>query len=1080
MDISTPLTHTKVLVPRRREELLSRPRLLRLVNEFLDSKLIIVAAPAGYGKTSLMVDFAHQTDMPVCWYSLDSLDQSPYRFVSHLIASISVRFPSFGMNSMAALRAMNQDELNLDSLVSIIVNDAYEHISEHFMVVLDDFHLVEKNQNIRYFINRFLQDIDENCHLVVISRTLLALPDLPLLVARSQVGGLSYEELTFNAEEFRELLKKNFDQELSEEQAEQLVTDTEGWITGLLLSTQVNSRVTEENKRITRVSGINVYEYLTQQVVNLQSEDVQIFLYFSSLLEEFDANLCRIVIGEALGSEKNWDQLMSQVLRQNLFVLPLSEPGEEKIWLRYHHLFQDYLQKQAFDKYPEESRLILLKFAEKLTEFEDWERAYQIYSRLKAEDAIIGLLLNSGPKMVSKGKFKTIGEWIAQLPENRVYRNPGLLSLKGTVEIIQGDTKNGLEELNDAIKMMGDHFDPKFYFPAILRRAVTNLLLGNYQDALVDVDWVLNTTNEKDLVLYRADAYHEKGMTLYYLGKLTDSLQCLENALAKYQEIRDNEAAAKVLMSVGLVAKASGDLTKAENAYQRALAYYQETGNIIWQTNLHNNLGVLHHLMGHYEKAADYLEKSIEYSKIGNYPRMEAYALASIGDLYRELDALPESSEANWQARIISHRTEDHFLNFYLDLVDVRINRMQGKLNEAEEALNDILKRVNENGSPQEKNLCLLEFGAISVEKNNFEVAKDELEKVFQYYLSEGYQIEAAQASLLLASGYIHQNQQEKAIFYFTQYLKLLSDNEYSHSRIVLGKEYKKFVWELHKIPQLQFYIDDLIASINNHENEIPQLRRKIRNKASAVPLAPPKIIIQGLGKIQVKVSDKILTNSDWQGNVSRDLFFYILMHKNGVSKDEIGEVFWPESSAADLKLRFKNAIYRLRRATGKDVIRYQDDLYTFNRFQDYEYDVESFMKEINFARDAKEVIDSIRHYEEAIKYYKGEFLPKTNESWAINEREYLSILYIDTLENLASLNLEVKAYENTILYCQMLINQDPCFENAHRLAMKAYFETGNRAAVIRQYEKCKEALAEELDAKPSEITQQLYVSLIR
>lgn len=192
-----PVTRTKIIVPRRRAEILSRSRLIELLDELLDNRLIIVAAPAGYGKTSLLVDYASATQWPFCWYALDSLDADPQRFIAHFIAALNVRFPQFGKICLESLQNMSQDRLDLDLLISLIINDAYENIPEHFILVLDDFHLVTGSDEIIYFVNRFIQEVDENCHLILVSRRLLNLPDLTLMVARSQVGGLSFEELTF-------------------------------------------------------------------------------------------------------------------------------------------------------------------------------------------------------------------------------------------------------------------------------------------------------------------------------------------------------------------------------------------------------------------------------------------------------------------------------------------------------------------------------------------------------------------------------------------------------------------------------------------------------------------------------------------------------------------------------------------------------------------------------------------------------------------------------------------------------------------------------------------------------------------
>ncbi len=303
--MNTMVTRTKIIVPRRPANLLTRGCLVDLMLDLLEYRFILVTAPAGYGKTSLLIDFAHQADMPVCWYSLDALDQDPQCFLAHFIASIAERFPNFGRQAEAILSDSSAG-FDLNQLVRVVVNEAYERIREHFVIVLDDSHLVAGNKTIDHFVSSFAQHVDENCHLFLSSRTPPNLPDLGLMTARSQMGGLASQELAFRADEIQSLMLQNYHLSMPASEAGKLARDTEGWITGLLLSAQSMGQGMDDRVRLAQASGVGLYDYLAQQVLDRQPAPVRDFLLRTSLLEEFDADLCVKV----LGADENWRDLM--------------------------------------------------------------------------------------------------------------------------------------------------------------------------------------------------------------------------------------------------------------------------------------------------------------------------------------------------------------------------------------------------------------------------------------------------------------------------------------------------------------------------------------------------------------------------------------------------------------------------------------------------------------------------------------------------------------------------------------------------------------------------------------------------
>jgi LuxR family maltose regulon positive regulatory protein len=148
-----PISKTKIISPRRRVELLTRKRLLDLLFEALESKLALVSAPAGYGKTSLLIDAVQEIEFTCRWLSLDELDRDPQRFLAYLVSSIAERFPGVGGQTAAVMKNIASFEDEMERLAVTLVNEAYESIHEHFVLILDDFHIFAGVQPIYDFLN---------------------------------------------------------------------------------------------------------------------------------------------------------------------------------------------------------------------------------------------------------------------------------------------------------------------------------------------------------------------------------------------------------------------------------------------------------------------------------------------------------------------------------------------------------------------------------------------------------------------------------------------------------------------------------------------------------------------------------------------------------------------------------------------------------------------------------------------------------------------------------------------------------------------------------------------------------------
>ena len=184
---------------------------------------------------------------------------------------------------------------------------------------------------------------------------------------------------------------------ISDEKAQELVDKSEGWITGLQLSSLDIVQGVAGRLQVARAAGVDLFDYLGEQVLDQQPEEIRFFLLRSSLLEEFDAALCEDVFGELYPRRKDWHLWINSIIQNNLFALPV---GHEIGWVRYHHLFRDFLQDHLTKEHPEEIPPILQKLAQAYEARNEWEKAYHIQKRLEDVDALAGLIERAAPHLL--------------------------------------------------------------------------------------------------------------------------------------------------------------------------------------------------------------------------------------------------------------------------------------------------------------------------------------------------------------------------------------------------------------------------------------------------------------------------------------------------------------------------------------------------------------------------------------------------------------------------------------------------------------------------------------------------------
>jgi LuxR family maltose regulon positive regulatory protein len=333
--MKTDLLASKFYFPPHHLDLVPRPHLLESLEEGLNRKLTLVSAPAGFGKTTLLSEWIRDGGHPAAWLSLDKNDNDLSRFLIYLIAALQRIDPEIGIDVQAALEESHSPhfEILLTRLVSEI-----EKLPDKVIILLDDYHLID-SKSVHDVINFLIEYLPATIHLVICGRTDPPLP-IPRLRVRGEVNEVRTSHLRFTKNEMATYLNGLMGFELPSDSIAALEARTEGWIASLKLAAISMQGRQDWPEFITQFSGTHRYviDYLIDEVMARQPEEVQTFLRRTSILERFCAPLCKYVVG---GSEDM--DIINYLDRSNLFLIPLDDHRE---WYRYHHLFADFLSQR--------------------------------------------------------------------------------------------------------------------------------------------------------------------------------------------------------------------------------------------------------------------------------------------------------------------------------------------------------------------------------------------------------------------------------------------------------------------------------------------------------------------------------------------------------------------------------------------------------------------------------------------------------------------------------------------------------------------------------------------------------------
>jgi len=1050
---------TKTLVPPRSADVLRRERLLDFLHEYIDRKLIFISAPAGYGKTTLLTDFAHDTDLTVCWYRLDTADRDLQVFVEGLLASLSSHYPAFGEQTRRALEAGLSLGGDMSSVAGTLVNEMVTTIPEWFVLILDDFHYVEDAIEVTRFLSALLAYQPEHCHLIIASRTVPGTLPFISLAARGEVVGLGQDDLRFTPEEVKALFRQNPDLQLAPEEIERLARESEGWITGIILASHTLRR-TGDPWTQARASGQPLYEYLAGEVLRDLDPPLRAFLLASSTLEEMTPTLCRDVLGL-----EDAEAHLEELERRNLFVEPIGE-GEDGF--RYHSLFREFLQSRLGRDDPETYRRLHQRAAAWFEEGGQPDRAAAHYLRIGEPEQAARVMDAAAEALLRAGRLHTLIEWAERLPEAVLRAHPRLALSAGKAASRVGEQAQTIRWLDMASAAFRSRGERHLLGMTLAAQALVAFNQGTYMTGIRLADDALQVLPEADSEV-AVEALRIQGLCLTRMGRLEEAEQRLREALERCQGLGTPHR--EILIRAGLAAclHSQGRLNEAVQMLHAIAAAARQLGSPGYLAEVLNDLAYNLYLVGDLTGALQALQEALEIARQVGHRYVEAFVRVSLGEVLRDLGDPKTAVDYLEQGLAIAEELENAFLAAYgreaVALTALQLGDPQQALERAQEAV-DLAARQEAQVQAARHRATL---GLVQAVAGDASRGLATLKEACASLEQAGATVEASRARLFQAYALQQAGQETAAREALTEALAAYRSTGNENRVPIDGQP----IWSFLKEAAGEAKDTYLAAALEVVGDFRSRARLALRRWAEQTARRPVSLRAYGFGPGRVERDGAPVPASEWATATARHLFFYLLSHPPR-TREQIGADLWPDLRPSRLPGTFHNTKYRMQQALGINPVAYKEGLYAIREDLDIWYDVAEFERLLERAR--RSPTPKRMHYiRQALALYQGDFLVDCYADWCAARREDLQRQFLEAVGELADWWVDRGRLDDAIAILRRGLEMDSLREDFHRGLMKAYALKGRTGEAIAQYLRCVAILREELSVEPAPETKELF-----
>jgi ATP/maltotriose-dependent transcriptional regulator MalT/DNA-binding SARP family transcriptional activator len=1042
---------TKIIIPKRQPGIIRRARLIDDLHENLPRKLMLITAPAGYGKTTLLVDFASDAGLPVCWYTLDEGDRDPSTFLAHLLASIRQKFPQFGQHTQPL------SEHGVEStraVAAALVADMLADIPEYFALILDDWHLVSDEAVIRDLVDQLLRYLPEHAHLIVAGRALLRGP-LVRLAAQGAVAGLGPNDLRFDGDEVREVLARKYALDITPDQAAQLAQEAEGWITAILLRSQsVWHSMLAGLSNVKETAG-TFFEYLAGEVFDRLETPLRQFLLDSAVPRQFTAALCDDLRGRL--DSAAW---IEQIEARNLFLTRVEAEGAS--WYRYHHLFREFLQTR-FKR--DDSAGFARQHLRVGTLYEargQSEEAVEHYLAGAAIDQAARVMNELARGFYIAGRVQMLQRWAEMLPPDYRGEVPDLMLYHGQVLGDRGQITEALPLLQAAEAAYLARSDRVGLVRTGLAQGWAYYTSGQLLEALQAGQAATGQLGDMRVAdeTLQAQALRLVGASFNLMGQWPQAEQYLSQALALYRLSPSGERRAydlgRTLQDLANTLRAMGHLEEAAILQTESLGLWREIGNPASLAYCLNNIGYDRYVAGDYEGALSVYAEALAKADEAADRRTQALVLDGLAATYRDRGEFERALETYAQVFSLTGLIGDQSLvSWALDGLG-HVHRLTNDFDRALALFDQARSIASRSGNGMQVSLSTASIGITKVEQGEAAQGLADLNQAVAALREANAYLDLARVLLWLA-----QAQQLAGNSALAQ--EILGEMARLGHR--LGCRPFSLAEGRRALSFLRWGVDQLSTDQRLHGwvNEI-QVTTAPSPEVRSAPAPLPRIEARAFGTGQVWRDGQLLTANDWGRSAdARELFFFLLEHSPS-RKEEIGVQCWPNLSTARMNSAFHVAKYRARRALGVEFDIYDHDLYRINPVMPLWYDVTEFKRLIRLGRESSDELERSLAWQQAVELYTDDYLVDVDAEWSTHAQTSLRLQFFETLKLLVQAVIRQERYDQVIQFCQLGLRFDRFDEDLHRGLMVGLAASGHANEALAHYERTRRRFLNELN----------------